>query len=121
MGNAKQARIMIVSAPSACGKDTVIREVCSRVPGTVLSISCTTREKRCNNGVWEQEGVEYFFMSEEEFHRRVEEGYFAEFSLAGAGDCYGTPAQRLERCVYRRQSGAIRAVWSAGRNVYSAE
>ena len=99
MGNAKQARIMIVSAPSACGKDTVIRQVCSRVPGAVRSISCTTREKRCNNGVWEQEGVEYFFMSEEEFHRRVEEGYFAEFSLAGAGDCYGTPAQRLEELL----------------------
>jgi guanine deaminase len=32
-----------------------------------------------------------------------------------------TPAERLERCVYLRQSGAVRAVWSAGRKVYTAE
>ena len=83
----KTGMIVILSAPSGCGKDTVFREI-SKIRGDVFaSVSATTRKPRDG----EIDGVDYFFKSEQEFQRMIDEGSFLE--SACYNDCfYGTPA-----------------------------
>lgn len=87
--------LVVISGPSGCGKDTVIKEVLKRLPGTALSVSCTTRARRKNNGEWETEGVDYYFIDQETFRRRIREGDFLEYA-ENKGELYGTPRAELE-------------------------
>ena len=82
--------LVVVSGPSGCGKDTVIRELMRIDERVKLSVSCTTRAPREG----EQEGVDYYFISEEEFRRRIEEGDILEYNFY-AGNYYGTPVKEL--------------------------
>jgi guanylate kinase len=87
-----------VTGPSGVGKGTLIRTLRERVPGLELSISATTRRPRPG----EQAGVDYHFLSEEEFDRRLEEGEFVEHAEY-AGNRYGTLRSELARA---RDAGA---------------
>lgn len=79
--------ILIVSAPSGCGKGTILKEVFEG-KDVFMSVSCTTRDPREN----EIDGKHYHFWSEEKFNKLVEEDGFLEH--AGFSDNqYGTPAQ----------------------------
>lgn len=70
----KPTSIIIVSAPSGCGKDTIIEKVCQRLDGIGVSISCTTRKARKKkDGTYEQHGVDYFFIDKSEFEVRIRE------------------------------------------------
>ena len=82
------AQLFVISAPSGTGKTSLIYKILDEQLAfkTKLGISCTTREKREN----EEEGVSYFFLSEEEFNRNIEEGNFLEFAEV-FGNLYGTP------------------------------
>ena len=82
------AQLFVISAPSGTGKTSMIYKILDEqlASKTKLGISCTTREKREN----EEEGVSYFFLSEEEFNRNIEEGNFLEFAEV-FGNLYGTP------------------------------
>ena len=60
--------LVVFSAPSGCGKDTVFKELCKRHDNIVESISATTRIARKG----EVNGVDYFFVSEEEFHHMIQ-------------------------------------------------
>jgi len=82
------AQLFVISAPSGTGKTSLIYKILDEqlASKTKLGISCTTREKREN----EEEGVSYFFLSEEEFNRNIEEGNFLEFAEV-FGNLYGTP------------------------------
>ena len=83
--------LVIVSGPSGAGKTTIARALHAAFPGSVLSLSLTTRPM----GPTEQEGVDYHFASEEEFQRGVDEGAFLEH--AGVyGKRYGTPRKPVE-------------------------
>lgn len=85
---APPGRLIIFSGPSGAGKTTVVRElmVCCPLP-LVLSVSATTRPARPG----EVDGVDYHFLSAEEFHRRREQGEFLEcFEVFGRGYWYGT-------------------------------
>ena len=80
--------LTVFSGFSGVGKGTVMKELLRRYPEHyVLSVSCTSREPREG----EKEGVDYFFISREEFEKRVAEGYFLEHAEY-VGNCYGTPA-----------------------------
>ncbi len=83
-----QGRLVIVSGPSGAGKSTVVRELIAACPlPLVLSISATTRKPRPG----EMDGVNYFFLSQEEFARRRVAGEFLECKeVFGRGDWYGT-------------------------------
>jgi guanylate kinase len=70
-----KARLFVFSAPSGSGKTTIVRDVLSNNPDFVFSISATTRKKRST----EIEGKDYFFLSVDEFKKRIENGDFVEW------------------------------------------
>lgn len=90
----KKGKIIILSAPSGSGKSTIIKELMVN-PELKLdfSISATSRKPRGE----EKHGVEYFFMTEEEFKRNVAEGNFVEWEEVYPGICYGTLVSEVNR------------------------
>jgi guanylate kinase len=86
------AGVLVVTGPSGVGKGTLIRGLLDRVPGLALSISATTRSAREG----EINGRDYYFLSPEDFDRRVREGEFAEHATY-AGNRYGTLLAELEK------------------------
>lgn len=82
----------MVSAPSGAGKRTVLEKVLHKDPKLEYSVSATTRKPRPG----EIEGQDYYFLSEDAFDRRVEEGAFVEWAEVH-GNKYGTLMEDLER------------------------
>jgi len=89
--------LIVISAPSGCGKDTIIERVCQRMQGIGVSISCTTRDPRPkSDGSYEQHGVDYFFIKRPEFEERICQNGFLEYAN-NKGDLYGTPRDYVEK------------------------
>ncbi len=86
-------KLVIFSAPSGSGKTTIVRELLKRFPQFEFSISATSRLPRGK----EQDGVDYYFLSNEEFRARVERDEFVEWEEVYAGTCYGTLKSEMER------------------------
>jgi guanylate kinase len=86
------AGVFVITGPSGVGKGTLIRGLLERVPELELSISATTREPRPG----ERDGVDYHFLTEEEFARRVAAGEFLEHA-SYSGNRYGTLRSEVER------------------------
>ena len=82
----KKNCLFIISGPSGAGKSTIITEILKQNSNCSLSTSCTTRQPR---GV-EKDGLDYFFLSKEEFKGKIEEGEFLEHAKV-YGNFYGTP------------------------------
>ena len=82
----------IISAPSGCGKTTIIRHLISLAPHVRPSVSMTTRPKREE----ETEGVDYYFRTEAEFLNHIEKGNLLEYARI-FDHYYGTPKSELER------------------------
>lgn len=94
-------KLIIFSAPSGSGKTTIVRKLLERMPQLEFSISATSRAPRGT----ERNGVDYYFLSAEEFRKAVEEGRFVEWEEVYAGTCYGTLRSELER------------IWSKGHTI----
>ena len=88
------ARVFVITGPSGVGKGTLIGGLMERVPRLQLSVSATTRAPRPG----ERDGLDYHFMSDEEFDRRVAAGDFVEHADY-AGRRYGTLRSELENRV----------------------
>jgi guanylate kinase len=73
--NKHRGKIFAFSAPSGAGKTTILKQVLKDYPEIVFSVSATTRKKRSD----EVNGREYFFISEDEFKKRIEKGEFIEW------------------------------------------
>jgi guanylate kinase len=84
--------VLVITGPSGVGKGTLIRGLLERIPGLELAVSATTRPPREG----EADGREYWFLSPEEFDRRVAEGDFVEHAVY-AGNRYGTLRSELAR------------------------
>jgi guanylate kinase len=86
--NATAGRLVIISGPSGAGKSTVVKQLFAACPlPLTLSVSATTRVPRPG----ERDGVDYFFLSREDFDRRRAAGEFLECKeVFGRGDWYGT-------------------------------
>ncbi len=84
--------IIILSAPSATGKNTVYDRVKERLPHITRIITATTRDMADTD----VDGVDYYFISKDEFMSKVEAGFFAEYVLNDA--CYGTPLKEVTKC-----------------------
>ena len=86
------ARVFVITGPSGVGKGTLIRTLRERMPELELSVSATTRAPRPG----EQDGVDYHFLGDSDFQRRVDAGDFVEHAVY-AGRRYGTLRSELER------------------------
>jgi guanylate kinase len=78
-------RIIVLSAPSGAGKTTIAHRLLERNPGWRFSVSATTRERRPN----EIDGKDYYFLTVEEFKRRIADGDLVEWEEI-YGNLYGT-------------------------------
>ena len=90
-----KGKLIIVSAPSGSGKSTIVKWLMNEHPELRLyfSVSCTSRPPRGT----EQNGVEYFFLTPEEFRRRIEQDEFLEYEEVYENRFYGTLKAQVER------------------------
>ena len=95
-----KGKMLIVSAPSGSGKSTIVQWLMQEHPELRLyfSISCTSRAPRGN----EQNGVEYFFLTPEEFRERIAKNEFLEYEEVYENRFYGTLKQQVEN---QREAG----------------
>lgn len=96
-----QNKLVIVAAPSGAGKTTIVHHLLQVIPELEFSVSATTREQRPN----ERHGVDYYYITKEEFHRRVDNNEFLEWEEVYGGNFYGTLKSELER------------IWAKGHHV----
>ena len=97
--NGKNGSILVVSGPSGSGKTSLARVVCEELgERAYFSISSTTRPIREG----EKEGVDYFFLSKEEFIKDIEEGYFLEWAEVH-GNFYGTSKRQIDAALNKGQ------------------
>ena len=86
MTQKRTGNLFIISGPSGAGKGTLVKELLSRVPDVWFSVSATTRNKRPG----EVDGVNYFFMSHDEFQHLIDSDGLLEYS-EHFSNYYGTP------------------------------
>ena len=94
MAETRKGKVIVISAPSGCGKSTIISAVREK-PGMDLqfSVSATNRAPRPG----ETDGVSYYFLSDDEFRRRLDAGDFVEYCEVYPGRFYGTLKSEVER------------------------
>lgn len=84
---------IVISGPSGAGKGTICKELMKTSNNLWLSISMTTREPR----VGETNGVEYFFVTKDEFEQNIKEGNMLEYATIHSGQYYGTPKGEIAK------------------------
>ena len=97
------SKIIIITAPSGAGKTTIVKKLLSELPQLAFSISASTRTPREN----EVHGKDYYFLSTEEFHHKIEENAFAEYEMVYAGKYYGTLKSELQRIWDNHQTPLV--------------
>ena len=86
-------KAIIFSAPSGAGKSTIVKHCIERFPQLAFSISAASRAPRGS----EQDGVEYYFLSVDEFRKRIDADEFVEWEQVYPGSYYGTLKSEVER------------------------
>ncbi len=94
-------KVIIFSAPSGSGKTTLVKHCLEQFPELVFSISCTTRNPRGT----EQNGIDYHFITPDEFRQKISENAFVEFEEVYTDKYYGTLKSEVER------------IWNEGKTV----
>ena len=84
--------LIILSGTTCAGKGTIVKRLLENNPNLELSISYTSRPMREN----EIDGVDYYFVTQEEFENKIEHGDFLEYAMVHYGKYYGTPKKELE-------------------------
>jgi guanylate kinase len=95
-------KAIIFSAPSGSGKTTIVRHLLAHNPDLGFSISASTRDKR---GRTEKHGKDYYFLTPEEFKKKIDNDEFIEWEEVYEGNFYGTLKSEIER------------IWREGKNV----
>jgi len=95
-------KALIFSAPSGSGKTTIVKHLLANNPTLGFSISASTRDKR---GRTETNGKDYYFLSPDEFKKKIDNEEFIEWEEVYAGNFYGTLKSEIER------------IWKEGRDV----
>jgi len=90
----KRGHLFIISAPSGAGKTTLVKATLERFTDMLYSISYTTRKPRAD----EQNGVDYHFVSKQDFKKGIKKGHWAEWAEV-YGNYYGTSAEFIEKSL----------------------
>lgn len=86
-------KIIIITAPSGAGKTSITRYLLNKYPQLEFSISAATRQARGK----EQNGIDYYFMTVEDFQKKIKSKEFAEWEMVYEGKYYGTLKSELAR------------------------
>lgn len=97
-----QGKAIIFSAPSGSGKTTIVKHLLQQLPQLGFSISACTRDKR---GRVEENGKDYYFLTPEEFRKKIAEKAFIEWEEVYEGNFYGTLKEEIQR------------IWDDGKHV----
>ncbi len=97
-----QGKLLIFCAPSGSGKTTIVKHLIATNPNLGFSISACTRDRR---GRSEQHGKDYYFLTPDEFKKKIDNDEFVEYEEVYQGSYYGTLKSEIER------------VWSEGKHV----
>lgn len=93
--NKSTGQLIVISAPSGAGKGTIIKELLKNdSKNRWLSVSATSREMREG----EKEGVNYYYLTKESFEKKIQEGYFLEYTNY-TGNYYGTPKEYIKEKI----------------------
>ena len=87
-------QLIVFSGPSGVGKGTVLKQFLKERDNVALSVSATTRQPRPG----EENGVAYYFLTKEEFLKKVEDGNMLEYAQYN-GNYYGTPKDKVEEAL----------------------
>ena len=99
MSDSNHQKILILTAPSGAGKTSITHYLMSEFPVLSFSVSAATRSARAN----ERDGVDYYFITEEDFKKKIQQKEFAEWEMVYEGKYYGTLKSELKR------------IWSQGK------
>lgn len=91
----KRGSLIIISGTTCAGKGTVIKKLLERNKNMVLSLSYTSRPIRKG----EVDGIDYKFISHEEFERKIENGDFLEYAKVRYGEYFGTPKENIDNLL----------------------
>lgn len=94
-----QGKIIIITAPSGAGKTSITRYLLAKYDFLAFSVSAATRSPRGH----EKDGIDYYFLSLEEFKHKIQQNEFVEWEMVYEGKYYGTLKEELQR------------IWAAGR------
>ena len=108
----RKGLLLVVSGPSGAGKGTICKEILNRRKDIKLSVSATTRKPREG----EVDGVNYFFLSKEEFSKMVDNGEFLEYASI-YGNFYGTPKSAIIECLENGQDVILEIEMQGARQV----
>ncbi len=97
-----KGKALIFSAPSGSGKTTIVRHLLDTFPEISFSISACTRDRRGRN---EENGKDYYFMTPEEFKKKIDNDEFIEWEEVYPGNFYGTLKSEIDR------------IWAEGKHV----
>jgi len=94
-----QNKIIVITAPSGAGKTSITRYLLGKYPQLAFSISAATRSKRA----YETEGVDYYFLTADDFKQKIQQNEFAEWEMVYEGKYYGTLKEELQRIWTKHQ------------------
>ncbi|HXA00720.1 MAG TPA: guanylate kinase [Cytophagaceae bacterium] len=97
-----KGKLIIFSAPSGSGKTTIVKHLLNTNPNLGFSISACTRDKRGRN---EEYGKDYYFLTPDDFKKKIDNNEFVEYEEVYQGAFYGTLKSEIER------------IWESGRHV----
>jgi len=94
-------KMLIFTAPSGAGKTTIVRHLLAKYDDAAFSVSATTRAKRAH----EEHGVDYYFLTPEDFRKKIKNGEFVEWEEVYDNQYYGTLKSEISR------------LWDAGKHI----
>jgi len=113
--SSRSAKLFVIAAPSGAGKTTLVKSLLERNPNLTFSVSYTTRKKRSN----EEEGRDYFFVTDEEFSRLYSRGELLE-SAQVFDNRYGTGRAQVEASFAEGRDVILEIDWQGARQVRQA-